>query len=154
MLELATAPVVDLPQDSIQGKIEVFFAESSAPCPQLYTVSYLVTPTGTPYVNLENLCRMAFFNFKVFESVAPLLAYRAIFHHKAKNSGQELFIPLLEVENFAHHAFELLENLVDSKARAESVWLYLAVECFKDIAANANKLYNLVLDDYQQKQPP
>ena len=151
MLELATTVITDLPQDSTLGQIKVLFAENEAPCPQPLLLQYLVAPNGSFYVNFDALCSAAFHLLVQSESIRNLLAYHAIFYHKARHYGSFLWVPLDEVEGLATSCVKLLDHLVDSKARLESVELHLVSTRFKDLSADAGKLSQLVLNDYQQK---
>lgn len=151
MLELATTPVTDLPQDSVQSSIDVLFAENRGMYPQPLTLHYLFTPSGAPYLRLDSFYHIVFNDFGVPENIGCLLSYLAKFHHQAKPLNKVLFMPLEEVETFAMRCAELLDHLTDSRARFESVVLNLASARCKELSTDTVKLFELVLHDHLQK---
>ena len=152
MIELATAPVVDLPQDSVQNSIDVLFAEKDGLRPQPFTLHYLVAPGGEPYLRLDSFYRIVFSDFGVPESIDCLLSYHAKFYYDAKSQGKVLFVPLYSLGSFATKCAELLDHLTDSRARFESVVLNLASARCKELSADAPELFELVLKDNLQKR--
>ena len=151
MIELTTQAPKDLLSTSFcRSHIDVLFAENDALCPQPYNLTYMVNSDGTPYVSFDNLCSVAFHKFTQLERAKPLLAYRALFSYKAQYCGDVLFIPINELKQCAASFAELLEHLVNSNDRLELTALFLAGERFKALSADADKLYKLVLDHYNQ----
>lgn len=151
MLELATTPVTDLPQDSVQSSIDVLFAEKDGLRPQPFTLHYLVTPDGTPYLRLDSFCHIVFSDFGTPDHIYCLVSFCAKYQAGAKYLDKNLFMPLDKLKLFAKKHCELLDLLVDSKARFEGVVLRIASLRCESLSKDADELYKLVLNDYQQK---
>lgn len=151
MLELATTPVTDLPQDSVQSSIDVLFAEKDGLRPQPFTLHYLVAPGGNPYLRLDSFCHIVFSDFGTPDHIYCLVSYFAKFYYEAKSQGKVLFVPLYSLGPFATGCAELLDHLTDSRARFESVVLNLASARCKELSADAPELFELVLKDNVRK---